>query len=171
MIRDLSGQSTYPGTVDYAKYFAIQSDEDLYDDVNWGGPMLKTLTLCAASVLILGSAVVYSMGRHDAQALSDFSASYEHFDNTVSEETLNDLQVKSAMKISSLTKNDGAMMKVARQVSDLAASEVSLMKASQLENDREAGVELNARLTALQHERKAAYAHFQRLLAAPPNSD
>jgi hypothetical protein len=37
--------------------------------------------------------------------------------------------------------------------------------------DREAGVELNARLTALQHERKAAYAHFQRLLAAPPNSD
>jgi len=133
--------------------------------------MLKTLTLCAASVLILGAAGVYSMGHHDVHALSDFSSSYEHFDNTVSEETLNDLQVKSAMKISSLTKNDGAMMKVARQVSDLAASEVSLMKASQLKNDREAGVELNARLTALQHERKAAYAHFQRLLAAPPNFD
>ena len=75
------------------------------------------------------------------------------------------------MKISSLTKNDGAMMKVARQVSDLATSEVSLMKESQLANDREAGVELNARLKALQLERKAAYAHFQRLLAAPPNSD
>jgi len=132
--------------------------------------MFKTLTLCAVSVLILGAAVVYNMGRHDVQALSDFSASYEHFDNTVSEETLNDLQVKSAMNISSITKNDGAMMKVARQVSDLAASEVSLMEASQPGTDREAGVELNGRLTALQLERKAAYAHFQRLLAAPPNS-
>lgn len=133
--------------------------------------MPKILTLCAASFLILGAAVVYSMGRHDVQALSDFSFSYEHFDNTVSEETLKDLQVKSTMKISSLTKNDGAMMKVARQVSDLAASEVSLIKASRLENDGETGVELNARLAELQHERKAAYAHFQRLLAAPPNSD
>jgi hypothetical protein len=133
--------------------------------------MLKTLTLCAASVLILGAAVVYSMGRLDVRALSDFSSSYEHFDNTVSEKTLNDLQVKSGMRISSATKNDGAMMKVARQVSDLAASEVSLTKASRLENDGEARVELNARLTALQHERKAAYAHFQRLLAAPANSD
>jgi hypothetical protein len=132
--------------------------------------MLKELTLCAASFLILGAAVVNSMGRRDVQALSDFSSSYEHFDNAVSEETLNDLQVKSAMKISSLTKNDGAMMKVARQVSDLAASEVSLMKAFPLEKDREVDVELNARLTTLQHERKATYAHFQRLLAAPPNS-
>ncbi len=133
--------------------------------------MLKTLTICAAAVLILGAAVIYSMGSHDVRTLSDFSSSYEHFDNTVSEETLNDLQVRSAMKISSLTKNDGAMMRVARQVSDLAASEVSLMKASQLKNDREAGIELNAQLTALQHARKAAYAHFQKLLAAPPNSD
>jgi len=133
--------------------------------------MRKTLTLCAVSVLILGAAVACSMGRHDVHALSEFSASYEHFDNTVSEETLNDLQVKAAMKISSITKNDGAMMKVAQQVADLAASEVSLGKASQLENGREARVELNTRLTALQLERKAAYAHFQRLLAAPPNSD
>jgi hypothetical protein len=134
--------------------------------------VLKTLTLCAASVLILGAVVVYSMGRHDVQALSDYSASYEHFDNSVSEETLNDLQVKSTMRISSLTKNDGAMMKLARRVSELAASEVGLMKASQLKNDREeGGVELDARLTALQLERKAAYAHFHRLLAAPPNSN
>ena len=101
------------------------------------------------------------------QALSDFAASYERFDQTISEETLNDLQVKSAMKISSLTKNDGAMMKVARQVSD-RASEVSQIKESQ---ERQTGVELGARLTALQRDRKAAYAHFKRLLAAPPNSD
>ena len=87
--------------------------------------MLKTLTLCAVSVLILGTAVVYSMERHDVRALSAFSASYARFDNTASEETLNDLQVKAAMKISSITKNDGAMMKVAQRISDLAASEVS----------------------------------------------
>ncbi len=132
--------------------------------------MRKTLTLCAASILILGAAGVYSMGRHDVLALSDFAASYEHFDKTRSEETLSDLQVRSAMKLSSLTKNDGAMMKVARQVSDFAVSEVRMMKAAQLVNDKEAGVELNARLTDLQLERKAAYVHFQRLLAAPPNS-
>jgi len=133
--------------------------------------MRKALTLGAAAVLVLGAAFVYRMGRHDVRALSDFAASYEQFDKAVSEQTLNDLRVKSAMKISSLTKNDGSMMKVAREVSELAASEVSLKKASRLENDREAAVELNGRLTALQLERKAAYAHFQRLLAAPPNSD
>ena len=133
--------------------------------------MRKALTLGAAAVLVLGAAFVYRMGRHDVRALSDFAASYEQFDKAVSEQTLNDLRVKSAMKISSLTKNDGSMMKVAREVSELAASEVSLMKASRLENDREAAVELNARLTALQLERKAAYAHFRRLLTAPPNSD
>jgi len=133
--------------------------------------MRKALTLGAAAVLVLGAAFVYRMGRHDVRALSDFAASYEQFDKAVSEQTLNDLRVKSAMKISSLTKNDGSMMKMAREVSELAASEVSLMKASRLEKDSEAAFELNARLTALQLERKAAYARFQRLLAAPPNSD
>ena len=133
--------------------------------------MRKALILGAAGVLVLGAAFVYSMGHHDVRALSDFAASYEQFDKAVSEQALNDLRVKSAMKISSLTKNDGSMMNVARQVSELAASEVSLMKASRLENDRQAALQLNARLTALQLERKAAYAHFQRLLAAPPNSE
>jgi len=132
--------------------------------------MRKALALGVAAVLFLG-ALVYSMGRHDVRVLSDFAASYEQFDKTVSEQTLNDLRVKSAMKISSLTKNDGSMMKVAQAISDLAASEVSMTKASRFENDRVAAIALNARLAALTAERKAAYSHFRRLLAASPHSD
>jgi hypothetical protein len=76
LIRDQSGQSTYPGTVDCAKYFAIQSYEGLYDDVNRGGPMLKTLTLCAASVLILGAAVVYRDRKGSMPSISGHRETY-----------------------------------------------------------------------------------------------
>jgi hypothetical protein len=132
---------------------------------------LTKVLLGAALIVILGAAFVYRMGRHDVRALADFAASYQQFDKTMSDQALNDLRVKSEMRISSLTKNDGSMMKVAREASDLAATEFSLMKRSQVvRNDREAADELNARLNAVQRERKAAYAHFQRLLAAPPNS-
>jgi hypothetical protein len=124
-----------------------------------------------ALLLILGAAFVYRMGRHDVRALADFAASYEQFDKRVSEETLNELRVASAMKISSLTKNDGSMMKVAREISDIAATEVGVVKASRVgQNDRNVATELATRLNDLQRERKAAYAHFQRLLADPPNS-
>ena len=132
---------------------------------------LAKVLLGAALLVILGAAFVYRMGHHDVRALAEFAASYERFDKTLSEQTLNDLRVKSEMKISSLTKNDGSMMKAAREASDLAATEVNLMKASRVvQSDREEAAELNARLNVVQRERKAAYAHFQRLLAAPPNS-
>ena len=132
---------------------------------------LAKVLLGTALVVMLGAGFVYRMGRHDMRALEDFIVSYEQFDKTTSEQTLNDLRVKSEMKISSLTKNDGSMMKAAREASDLAATEVSLMKASQaVQNDRDTAAESNARLNAVQRDRKAAYAHFQILLAAPPNS-
>ena len=122
-------------------------------------------------MVILGAAFVSRMGRHDMRALEDFAVSYEQFDKTMSEQTLNDLRVKSALKISSLTRNDGSMMKAAREASNLAATEVSLVKASQVvQNDRETAAELNTRLNAVRCERKVAYADFQILLAAPPNS-
>ena len=82
--------------------------------------MRKALTLGAAAVLVLGAAFVYRMGRHDVRALSDFAASYEQFDKAVSEQTLNDLRVKSAMKISSLTKNDGSMTRASLQPRNIA---------------------------------------------------
>lgn len=125
----------------------------------------------AALMAIFGAAILYRMGRHDVQALAQFQASYERFDETLSDQALNELRVKSTMSISSLTKNDGAMMNAARQVSDLAATEVSLIKASRVgQNDSEAAAALHVRLDALQRDRREAYTHFQRLLAAPPNS-
>src|SRR4051812_3567528 len=120
--------------------------------------MTLAKVLCGSALMvILVGAFVYRMGQHDVRALADFAASYEQFDKTISEQTLNDLRVKSEMRISSLTKNDGAMMKAAREASGLAATEVSLMKASRVvQNDREAAAELNARLDAVKRERKAA---------------
>jgi len=147
----LPDSAHFPGTVDCAKYFAIHSYEDLYGDVDRGRNILKTLTLCAASVL---TRFLRALRQHCVGGDTQRSAGQASNEDFIANK-----------------KNGGAMMKVARHVSDPAASEVSLMKESQLENNREAGVELNARLTALQLERKAAYAHFQRLLAAPPNSD
>jgi hypothetical protein len=125
-----------------------------------------------AVIVILGAVFVYRMGRHDVRALADFAASYEQFDKRVSEETLNDLRAKAAMKISSLTKNDGSMMRVVRELSDIAVTEVGVIKASRVaQHDSDGATELAARLNDIQRERKAAYAHFQRLLTAPPNSD
>ena len=132
---------------------------------------IAKLCLVAALVVVVGAAFMYRMWRDDMRVLAEFMASYEQFDQAVSEQTLTELRSKSAMQISSLVKNDGSMMKAAREVSDLATNEVALMKASEdAHNDKEKAAALEAQLRALQQQRKAAYANFQRLLAEPPNS-
>jgi hypothetical protein len=98
--------------------------------------MIRWLPALIAVMVLLGLGFVFRMGRHDMQALRDFTASYQRFDRTMSEApggpgaaqfdaALQDLNARASMRISSLTTNDGAMMRVARQVSEAAAREVT----------------------------------------------
>ena len=131
--------------------------------------MMKAI---AAFMIVLGFGAVFvvRMGRHDAHALADFTASYDAFDRRTSDDAFNDLRVKSAMQISSLQTNDGAMMRVAREVSAIAAEEVAAVRAYRAATPDVAPT-LASRLSDIRQQRHAAFAHFQRLRTAPPNSD
>jgi hypothetical protein len=149
-------------------------------------PRLQFLLLATiASVVLLGT-VACQMFDHDMQALRAFAAAYEQFDQRVSDvsgrfteanqhaadQALADLTFRASMQLSSLMKNDGSMMRVARQVSDAATMELATLKASQRFAAEHQGdsAALLKQFEATRRARRSAYAHFERLLAAPPNS-
>ena len=105
-------------------------------------PKPRFLLLAAiASIGLIGS-FAYRMFRHDIRSLTEFAASYEQFDKRMSDfsdhateaddeaadQALGDLAVRASMRLSSLIKNDGAMMRVARELSDAATKELTTAK-------------------------------------------
>jgi len=78
---------------------------------------------------------------------------------------LAELEAKAAFRLSSLIKNDGALMNQAREVADLSARELASLEAY-----RKASREKNAALDGVAREsgdlagkRKAAFARFREL--------
>ena len=151
-------------------------------------PKPRFLLLAAiASIGLIGS-FAYRMFRHDIRSLTEFAASYEQFDKRMSDfsdhateaddeaadQALGDLAVRASMRLSSLIKNDGAMMRVARELSSAATKELTTLreyKRAALERNDDSAALLNRQFEDARSARKAAYAHFERLLTAPRNSE
>jgi hypothetical protein len=112
-------------------------------------------------------------------AVLAFSASYERFDKAISEfslsrtddlgrqagEALGDLQARSTFRLSSLIKNDGALMDQAREVADLARREHENLKAfASAQRTPSAGLDgLANAFGGLTEKRRSAYARFREL--------
>ncbi len=105
----------------------------------------------------------YRMYQDDITALKRFTASYDRFDRTISlnadsdrtevpgeaGEAVIELQARASLRLSSLIKNDGELMKQAREVADLARRE---LEGFGMEAPR-----------VLHEKRIVAYARFQEL--------
>ena len=105
----------------------------------------------------------YRMYHDDITALKRFMAAYDRFDRAVSlngdsgrtevsdtaGEAVIELQAKASLRLSSLIKNDGELMKQAREIADLSRRE---LEGFGMEAPR-----------VLHEKRIAAYARFQEL--------
>lgn len=153
----------------------------------------RYLTLLAAAVVALGGLAVlfffYRMGTGDAKTLADFAAAYASYDGAeadyakaaltpgaASAQAANDLErrtdealaalnAKASARISSLTKNDGDLMRQAVEIAALAGQEVDALKSYQqaaggpsAERDK-----LAKALAGLTSQRQAAYARYRDL--------
>jgi len=139
-------------------------------------PKLRYFLLAAIALVGLIGTVGCGMYHQDLQSLADFSAAYQQFDQRVSDfsgqatdaneqaadKALADLALRASMRVSSLMKNDGSIMRVASEISDDSEKELGALKASRT---------VNKQVEDARTARRAAYAHFQRLLEAPPNSE
>ncbi len=131
----------------------------------------------------------YRMGTNDAKALADFSVAYSKYDQSVSDyskavlasnpvgaqstddleqqadEALVVLSTKASVRISSLTKNDGDLMKVSLEIANLAEQELDTLKAyRKAVADRSAETNRLAREFAdLTSQRQAAYSRYREL--------
>lgn len=154
--------------------------------------MRKYLTLLAVALIGLCGLVFfffYRMGRNDAKALADFSVAYDKYDQSVSnysktvlapnpesvqptddlerqaDEALVALNTTASVRISSLTKNDGDLMKVSLEIANLAGKELDTLKAYQRAvADRSTESDKLAREFAdLTSQRQAAYSRYREL--------
>jgi hypothetical protein len=118
-------------------------------------------------VLAAGSFFFFRMYRADIGALKGFIRSYDRFDQAMpgqagearhddlgpAEEALAELQARASLRLSSLIKNDAALMAQARDVADLSRREFEA--ASKVESHEE--------YRSLHEKRRAAYARFREL--------
>jgi hypothetical protein len=122
------------------------------------------LILVIAAVAIL---FFFRMYYGDVRALKGFMASYDRFDRSMSViddgggtgalnqagEALIDLQTRASLRLSSLIKNDAALMAQARDVADLSRREFEVAQEA----------ELHEEFQTLHEKRIAAYARFREL--------
>ncbi len=128
----------------------------------------------------------YRMGTGDAKALADFPAAYHAYDQAVSDfskavlvpnsvaasnvdefgskakEALAVLNTKASVRISSLTKNDGDLMKVSLEIAGLAGKELDTLLSYQ---NKAAGKsadlnQLAEQFRDLTNQRQADYARY-----------
>jgi hypothetical protein len=132
-------------------------------------------------------AFFYHLYHGDVKKLADFSASYEKFDKAISgfprrvsessfanmpavdswggkaDEALAELRARASARISSLIKNEAALMSIALEISDLAGKELEALKAYRR---AVSGKDINADRLAkesadLTDKRQTAYARFR----------
>jgi len=144
--------------------------------------IIKTYKVVLVLVLLVVVSIfsfLYRLYRNDVRALEDFLASYEKFDQAITDfsiskpddleskagDALMDLNSRAAVRISSLIKNDAELMNEKLEIADLSGRELDSLRAYKR------GVQSpNADLDGLAKEfgdwtskRKAAYARFQSL--------
>jgi hypothetical protein len=148
------------------------------------GLLLGLSLACIAGIIFF----FVRMYQRDMQALTDFIASYQLYDQAVkaaseavfatngistsatgeeerqADAAMSDLKTKSSVQISSLIKNEKEAMRTMREIADLSDKEMSTLKAFQQtvgqDADRDVLVQAFHDLTK---ERQAAFAHFQEL--------
>jgi hypothetical protein len=131
----------------------------------------------------------YHFGTNDSKALTDFSVAYQNYDRAVSDlstalftsspgtttsvdelehnadQALAVLNLKSSVRISSLTKNDAEIMRLMPEIAGLTAKElIALREYSRAIDDPAADPDKIAQqLDDLTTERKASYERFLQL--------
>ncbi len=126
----------------------------------------------------------YRMGTGDAKALADFPVAYHTYDQAISDfskavlvpnsvsasnveefghrakEALAVLDTKASVRISSLTKNDGDLMKVSLEIAGLAGKELDTLQ-SYLSAGKSADLnQLAKQFRDLTNQRQADYARY-----------
>ncbi len=136
--------------------------------------------LVLALIVIVGVVFFFSRLYHnDVRALTDFVASYEKFDKTMSDfsiggtddleskagDALIELNAKATFRLSSLIKHDALIPPLAREIADFSAKELDTLRAYkraiQSENADLDG--LGKEYDDLMNKRKTAYARFRGL--------
>ena len=142
-------------------------------------------------VLLLVGLWAYRLGSHDVKAVTELAASYGRFDISISDlstdartsnpddrftaneaerkadEVLADLNAKAAARISSLTKNDGAMMNVARELSEVSTRELEALKAYRRavrEKNADSARTTFPSVAEFRNRRKSAFARWRDLV-------
>ncbi len=150
--------------------------------------MLKKYRVLLVIPLILLAGIFfffYRMGSNDAKVLADFSAAYKNYDQAISalsksifaaapasddvEQQANKAQVelktKASARISSLTKNDGELMRVMLEIADLSRKELdTAVEYKNAVGDQSADInQLASELSDLTSKRQSDYARFLEL--------
>jgi hypothetical protein len=148
----------------------------------------KRLIILALVVLAGVFSFFYSFHHNDVKTIEGFSASYEKFDKVISDfsvpvfvsnldlnktddleskagDALIELNIKAAARLSSLTKNDAALMSTMLEIVDFSGKELDNLRAYkraiQSKNaDLDGLVKEHGDLTS---KRKTSYVHFQEL--------
>jgi hypothetical protein len=148
------------------------------------GLLLALSLACIASIIFF----FVHMYQRDMQALTDFMASYQFYDQAVkaasetvfattgkstpaageeelqADAALSDLKTKASVQISSLIKNEKEVMHTMREIADLSDKEMSTLKAYRQAAGQDANRDAMAQaFHDLTNERQAAFAHFQEL--------
>jgi len=144
--------------------------------------ILKKYKLFPIIVLMVLAGVLlffYRFYHDDVKALEDFLASYENFDKAISDffiiktddlerkaaDAFIELDIKAALRLSSLIKNDGELMGQALEVANLSGRELDSLRAYEgaIQSKRADLDGLAKEYGDLTRRRKVAYARFQEL--------
>jgi hypothetical protein len=140
----------------------------------------KKLLLVLALVVMMAFFFFFiRLYHHDVKALEDFVASYKKFDKAISDfsisktdelenkanNALTELNANSALKLSSLIKNDALIPPLALEIADFSGKELtSLGSCKRALHGKNADLKLLTKeCSELSGKRKDAYAHFQKL--------
>jgi hypothetical protein len=133
--------------------------------------------------------IFYRMGANDAKAIAEFPVAYNNYDQAISDfsnavlasnpesasntddlerkanEAVDLLNTKASVRISSLTKNDGDLMRVSLEIADLAGKELHTLKEYQMALASK-GADLDQlakQFRDLTNQRQAEFARYQEL--------
>lgn len=142
-------------------------------------------------IVVIGLLVYffYHMGSNDTKALANFPVAYGNFDQVISDlyrticannpdniaiidnselnahQALNILMIQASVRISSLTRNDGDLMKIALEIAALAETAQDTLKAYRISavNSAVDKGQLAEDYAKLRDQRRAAYSRYLEL--------
>ncbi len=139
----------------------------------------KYKVLLSLFLVVIASVFFFRLHSNDVKALTDFVASYEKFDKTISNfssggtddlrknanDALTQLNNKAAVRISSLVENDGEIMNKEFEIGDFSTKELNYLSAYRktIKNKNIDSNRLGKKQNYFTNKRKAAYARFEEL--------